>query len=71
MPYMEFLCSSTDPEDFLNMLFKHTLHVEPFIHIKSVLTQSVSGYVLTLTPPPHQTSIWDGAGVLCAAICGV
>ena len=49
---MESLCSSTDPEEFLNMLFKHTLNVEPFIHIKSVLTQSVSGYVLTLTPSP-------------------
>ncbi|CAI8016038.1 Ubiquitin carboxyl-terminal hydrolase CYLD [Geodia barretti] len=23
-----------DPEEFLNMLFKHTLHVDPFIHIK-------------------------------------
>ena len=36
--HMEFLCSSTDPEEFLNMLFKHTLNVEPFIYIKSVLT---------------------------------
>ena len=25
---------SPDPEEFLNMLFKHTLHVDPFIHIK-------------------------------------
>ena len=25
---------SSDPEEFLNMLFKHTLHVEPFIQIK-------------------------------------
>ena len=26
----------SDPEEFLNMLFKHTLHVEPFIQIKYV-----------------------------------
>jgi len=25
---------NADPEEFLNMLFKHTLHVEPFIGIK-------------------------------------
>lgn len=25
---------NTDPEEFLNMLFKHTLQVEPFIHIR-------------------------------------
>ena len=23
-----------DPEEFLNLLFKHVLHVEPFLHIK-------------------------------------
>ena len=25
---------TTDPEEFLNMLFKHTLHVDPFIQIE-------------------------------------
>ena len=25
---------SLDPEEFLNILFKHTLHVDPFITIK-------------------------------------
>ena len=32
---------ATDPEEFLNMLFKHTLHVNPFIQIKYVLTACV------------------------------
>ena len=32
------LCSYTDPEDFLNMLFKCALCVEPFIKIKYVPT---------------------------------
>ena len=27
-----------DPEEFLNMLFKHTLHVDPFIQIKLVIS---------------------------------
>ena len=27
---------TADPEEFLNMLFKHTLHVDPFILIKYV-----------------------------------
>ena len=27
-------CLSTDPEEFLKMLFKHTFYVEPFMHIK-------------------------------------
>ena len=27
----------TDPEEFLNMLFKHTLKVDPFITIRFVL----------------------------------
>ena len=27
---------NTDPEEFLNMLFKHTLQVEPFIRIRWV-----------------------------------
>ena len=25
-----------DPEEFLNLLFKHVLHVEPFLHIRLV-----------------------------------
>ena len=34
----EFRCTMTcllpDPEEFLNLLFKHILNVEPFVHIK-------------------------------------
>ena len=29
---------STDPKEFLTVLFKHTLQAEPFIRIKCVLT---------------------------------
>ena len=30
-----FLCT-IDPEEFLNLLFKHVLHLEPFITIRYV-----------------------------------
>ena len=30
--------SHPDPEEFLNLLFKHTLKVEPFLHIKVRVT---------------------------------
>lgn len=32
--HADFLGRISDPEEFLNMLFKHTLHVTPFINIK-------------------------------------
>ena len=32
--YYIFYCIHTDPEEFLNLLFKHVLHVDPFITIR-------------------------------------
>ena len=31
--YLNAICYP-DPEEFLNLLFKHILNVEPFVHIK-------------------------------------
>jgi len=34
--YICIFCSPyvLDPEEFLNLLFKHILHLEPFVHIR-------------------------------------